>query len=142
MSHASVKYDMHTQSCTHAHMHTRTHAHTHTHMHACTRTHTRTHTHTHTHTCMHTHTHTQWAFVLLIALALNWWLSPLTISPPASRFWRRTLGVLIKFTDPPPPPPSEDSKSPDISMVTKEVERAYGSTEHTQGRILVKDIEL
>jgi len=77
---------------------------------------------------------------MLIALGLNWWLSPLKISPPASRFWRRVLKPLVKFTDL-PPAYSEVSKDIDIAMATKEVEGTYGSTDHKES-IIIKDVEL
>ena len=53
----------------------------------------------------------EWAFVLLVAIGLNWWLKPLVIHPPENPTKRKILGFFFKLT-PIPNLNDPESKSP------------------------------
>lgn len=54
----------------------------------------------------------EWAVGMLIFIGLNWWMVPLIVPPPKSKFWRRVLGALVKFT---PVSPTDSLPPPKLS---------------------------
>jgi hypothetical protein len=84
----------------------------------------------------------QWAGVLLVTIGLNWWVLPLSISPPSNPLLRRLVGTLVVYHDnrgiPPPeanPPSPTLTKEPPVDLQTVRKEKEPSP-------IIIEDVEL